>query len=576
MTVALLAAIIIYGNLVLTGVVEEKSSRVVEVLLARCPPERCWAARWSASACSDSASLPSTALAALLASMFVDSVDLPAVSAGVLAWVLVWFVLGYALYAMIYGAFGSLASRTEDAQAVAGPVSYVLLAGYWPSFMALSADPDGMWARVLSLFPATAPLAMPGRIALGATAWWESPLAVILTLAAITGLVSFAGRVYQNAVLRTGAVIRLRDAWHSSTPTSLHNHTRPPIQKVTNMLTSPRKSLMWPLLLSTAGVLAAVLIFTLTSDAIASLIALLITFVAVRALVQHQQSAHETPRPITRDEPRGRRQHGQHATKSALTAAWALFVAAIAAFATRRVVGRTRATADEARRALPGDDIITNPTTIWNRGITISARPAQVWPWLVQMGYGRAGFYVPEWVDRLLWRVPAANSGVLLPDLQDLAVDDVVADGPDFMAYWRVRIVDPARALVYWTLRHPWRGAPVEPTDPEALTRRERQLVAGGTYVECSWGFYLNELTPGRTRLVIRTRAISSPAWLRRMPYGLVDAYLSHAELSNIKRRVETRVRPTSLGPPIVRPGGGTMTDRSRLPGLRRSIRPGC
>ena len=258
---------------------------------------------------------------------------------------------------------------------------------------------------------------------------------------------------------------------------------------------------------------------------------------------------------------------------SAVTAAWALFVAAIAAFATRRVVGRTRATADEAHRALPGDDIITNPTTIWNRGITISARPAQVWPWLVQMGYGRAGFYVPEWVDRLLWRVPAANSSVLLPDLQDLAVDDVVADGPDFMAYWRVRIVDPARALVYWTLRHPWRGAPVDPTDPEALTRSERQLVAGGTYVECSWGFYLNELTPGRTRLVIRTRAISSPTWLRRMPYGLVDAYLSEAELNNIKRRVERGWRPTSVGPPIVRYGSGTMTDRSRLPDLRRSIR---
>ena len=62
------------------------------------------------------------------------------------------------------------------------------------------------------------------------------------------------------------------------------------------MLTSPKKSLMWPILLSTAGVLAAVLIFTFTTDAIASLIALLITFVAVRALVQHQQRAHETPR----------------------------------------------------------------------------------------------------------------------------------------------------------------------------------------------------------------------------------------------------------------------------------------
>jgi ABC-2 type transport system permease protein len=295
MTVALLAAIIIYGNLVLTGVVEEKSSRVVEVLLARLPAKALLGGKVVGIGLLGFGQLAVTALAALLASMFVDSADLPAVSAGVLAWVLVWFVLGYALYAMIYGALGSLASRTEDAQAVAGPVGYVLVAGYWLSFMALSADPDGMWARVLSLFPATAPLAMPGRIALGATAWWESPLAVILTLAAITGLVSFAGRVYQNAVLRTGAVIRLRDAWHKHSHKPQQPHT-PPIQKVTIMLTSPKKTLMWPLLLSTAGVLAAVLIFTLTSDAIASLIALLITFVAVRALVQHQQRGHETPR----------------------------------------------------------------------------------------------------------------------------------------------------------------------------------------------------------------------------------------------------------------------------------------
>jgi hypothetical protein len=207
------------------------------------------------------------------------------------------------------------------------------------------------------------------------------------------------------------------------------------------------------------------------------------------------------------------------------------------------VSSRTRASVDEARAALPGDDIISDPTTIWNRGITIEASPSEVWPWLVQMGYGRAGFYVPEWVDRLVWRVPAANSSALLPHLQRIAVDDIVADGPDFLAYWRVRIVDPERALVYWTRRHPWRGAPVDPTDAGALTKREAGLVAGGTYAECSWGFYLSQIAPGRTRLVIRTRAVSSPAWLRRMPYGLIDAYLSHAELSNIKRRVE-QARP--------------------------------
>ena len=135
-------------------------------------------------------------------------------------------------------------------------------------------------------------------------------------------------------------------------------------------------------------------------------------------------------------------------------------VSLVGALAACRVLRQTRATAEEAGQALPGDDIITNPTTVWNRGITIAARPIDVWPWLVQMGYGRAGFYVPEWVDRLLWRVPATNSSVLLPHLQDLAVDDIVADGPDFMAYWRVRTVDPPRALVY---SYPKERSPAQP-----------------------------------------------------------------------------------------------------------------
>ena len=64
-----------------------------------------------------------TALAALIATLAVDSVDIPAVGGDVLAWVVVWFVLGYALYAMAYGAFGSLASRSEDASSIAAPVT---------------------------------------------------------------------------------------------------------------------------------------------------------------------------------------------------------------------------------------------------------------------------------------------------------------------------------------------------------------------------------------------------------------------------------------------------------------------
>jgi len=288
MTAVLLAAIIIYGNLVLTGVVEEKSSRVVEVLLARVPAKALLGGKVVGIGLLGFGQLAVTALAALVASMTVNSVDLPAVSGGVLAWVLVWFVLGYALYATIYGALGSLASRTEDAQAVAGPVGYVIIAGYWASFAAISADPDGLWSRVLSLFPATAPLAMPGRMALGVTDWWESPLAVGLTLLAIAGLVNLAGRVYQNAVLRTGARVRLRDAWYAKGAGEPRQPRTAAIRKVITMLTSPRGPTIWIIALTVIGVLAASTIFITTNDVIWSVVALLLTFAAVRRVVQHR------------------------------------------------------------------------------------------------------------------------------------------------------------------------------------------------------------------------------------------------------------------------------------------------
>jgi ABC-2 type transport system permease protein len=213
MTVLLLVAILTYGNLVLTGVAEEKASRVVEVLLARMPARNLLAGKVLGIGLLGFGQFVVTAVAALVALRLVDSVDLPAVTGGVLAWVVVWFVLGYVLYAMAYGAIGSLASRAEDAQSAAGPIQYTLIAAYWGSFVALSSDPESGWSVLLSYFPVTAPLAMPARIALGVAAWWEPVLAVAVTLGALAALVVVAGRVYTNAILRTGPRLRLRDVW---------------------------------------------------------------------------------------------------------------------------------------------------------------------------------------------------------------------------------------------------------------------------------------------------------------------------------------------------------------------------
>ena len=223
MSMVLFFAITTYGAMVLNGVVEEKSSRTVEVLLARMPARNLLAGKITGIGLLGLAQVAATALVALIAASLASSFDVPAVRSGVIAWAVVWFVLGYALYATIFGTVGSLASRTEDASSVAGPVTTVLVLGFFASFAAIGSA-DTAWARVVSWLPITAPLAMPNRIAMGAAAWWEPAGAAVVTLATIAGLVVLGGRVYTRAILHTGPTLSLGDAWRGA---PVQSHRRP-------------------------------------------------------------------------------------------------------------------------------------------------------------------------------------------------------------------------------------------------------------------------------------------------------------------------------------------------------------
>jgi len=105
----------------------------------------------------------------------------------------------------------------------------------------------------------------------------------------------------------------------------------------------------------------------------------------------------------------------------------------------RRLARRSGVSLEEACASLPGDEVIPHPMLEWNRGITIAAPAEAIWPWLVQMGYGRAGWYTPEafdrWMHRWVWRLEQAypfqpSPWRILPEHQQLAVGDVIADGP--------------------------------------------------------------------------------------------------------------------------------------------------
>jgi ABC-2 type transport system permease protein len=286
MTGVLLMGISVFGSMVLTGVLEEKTSRVVEVLLARIPARALLAGKIAGIGLLGLAQIAVTAVTALIAVSAVGSIDLPAVRGTVLAWAIAWFVLGYALYATMFGALGSLGSRAEDAQSVSGPATVVLLVAYLASFFMI-AQPASAAAKAISYFPLTAPMAMPGRIAMGATAWWEPVLAVVLTLATIIALVQLAGRLYTNAILHSGPALSLKNAWRNTTtaglgpaPARAHATTKP-LHRThgttggsTTMtkpdLTSHRLLIT---LLTGIGVALGVAVAVLTSDVIIGVIA---------------------------------------------------------------------------------------------------------------------------------------------------------------------------------------------------------------------------------------------------------------------------------------------------------------
>lgn len=257
MTVLLFMSIATFGAMVLNGVVEEKTSRVVEVLLARMPARSLLAGKVAGIGLLGFAQIAVTALVAFVAVTTTDSVDIPAVRGSVLVWVVVWFVIGYALYATVFGALGALASRPEDAQTVAGPVTIVLVLGYFVSFAAIG-SPDTIWAKVVSFFPATAPLAMPNRIAMGATAWWEPVVAAFLTLAAIAALMQLGARVYTGGILHTGPTLKVREALRG-TPKSGHvaatSGTTVPVRRIQALLVG-------------VALCVAVTIFVLFDDAV--------------------------------------------------------------------------------------------------------------------------------------------------------------------------------------------------------------------------------------------------------------------------------------------------------------------
>jgi hypothetical protein len=186
-----------------------------------------------------------------------------------------------------------------------------------------------------------------------------------------------------------------------------------------------------------------------------------------------------------------------------------------AALGARRLARRSGVTAADLLAPLPGDELVPRPDFVVDRAMGLPAPPAAVWPWLVQLGKGRAWWYLPAWAERFVWAEDKRGARRIVPELQALAVGDAVPDWGPGDPVFRVAVLDPPHALVYHSLRqrsNQWRWPqPDTPRPPDCL--------------ELSWALVLAPLPGGRARLHVRLRAagVGRAKPLIELGGGLID-----------------------------------------------------
>lgn len=211
--IVLLIALISGCNMIAMGVVEEKSSRVVELLLATIKPTQLLAGKILGVGVYGlvQVAVIGGALALALTSLgLTDEIEISL--GGTLVLLIVWFLLGYAVFALLFGAFASLVSRQEDIGAVTTPLSFLVVTPYYVALFLVPEQPDSSLVAWLSQIPFLSPFMMPIRSAMGSVTGWEMALAILITLATIPALVWLAARLYQRGVLHMGGRLKVRDA----------------------------------------------------------------------------------------------------------------------------------------------------------------------------------------------------------------------------------------------------------------------------------------------------------------------------------------------------------------------------
>ncbi len=212
--VLLFVSIVTYGQWILIGVVEEKSSRVVEVVLGTVRARHLLAGKVIGIGILGLAQLILIGVLGVVVVRSTDQFDIPEVGVGIVLIVVAWFLLGFTFFATGYAVAGSLVSRQEDAQNASFPLTILMLAAYFVAIASI--DNDNIVLRVMSIVPPFSPLTMPLRQAAGDVAPWQVVVSALLMVGAIALMLRIGGRAYSGGLLRSGGKIKFREAFRSA------------------------------------------------------------------------------------------------------------------------------------------------------------------------------------------------------------------------------------------------------------------------------------------------------------------------------------------------------------------------
>jgi ABC-2 type transport system permease protein len=210
-TVLLYGQLLGFGYWVASGVVEEKVSRVVEILLAKAPPARLLAGKVIGIGAVGLIQLLAFVAIGLGTAGAFGTVDLPPDAVTIAAQVVGWFVLGFAFYSCLFAVGGAMASRVEELQSTTTPLTFLAMGSLFAAINA-GTDPSGPIARVATFIPFSAPMVLPIRVAADEVGVGTVVVAVAIVLASIAAVMALAARVYATGALHLRGQLKLRSA----------------------------------------------------------------------------------------------------------------------------------------------------------------------------------------------------------------------------------------------------------------------------------------------------------------------------------------------------------------------------